>query len=109
YFLDRKSGETRLVTDGVSRNDGWLAFRGLSGVPGSTKAIFTSTRRNGRDGDLYLVEGAAPGAPRLAAETKGRIYPLSWSSDGTKVLLLRYVQITETYLEVLDVAKGTVT
>jgi len=109
YFLDRESGETRLITDGKSRNDGWLSFRGVSGVPGSGKAIVTSTKRNGTDADVYLVEGDAPQTPRLIAEVKGRVYPMAWNKEGTLALVMRYVQITETYLYVLDIAKGTMT
>lgn len=103
FWLDPADGVPRLVTDGASRNDGLLVH------PSLPKALFTSTKRNGRDADVYVMEGDTPVAGRLVAEVKGRIYPQDWNKDGTRALVMRYVSITNTHLYVLDVTTGKMT
>lgn len=68
---------------------------------------------NGRDGvsyDVYVADIAAGTAPRLAvAARNGAWYPQDWSVDDSKLLLLQYLSINESYLWIADVATGSVT
>jgi len=104
HYMKLADRSERVLTDGKSlhgnvvwSNDGKrIAFYG-----------------NGRDGisyDVYIADIAAGGAPRLAvAAREGAWYPQDWSVDDSKLLLLQYFSITESYLWIADVATGAVT
>lgn len=100
YRFDLTDGSIRLLTDGKSRNTGVLFnHRG-------TLAAYMSTRRNGRDTDLYLVdpEGASP--EKRALEMKGSWDPLDWSPDDSRLILLEEISINETYVHLFDATSG---
>ncbi|HLL30779.1 MAG TPA: S9 family peptidase, partial [Allosphingosinicella sp.] len=72
-----EGGRLRMITDGKSRNsinnwshDGrWLAY--------------TSTRRNGSDNDIYIVDPRNPAGNRLLVQVKGGGWGLSdFAPDG---------------------------
>jgi dipeptidyl aminopeptidase/acylaminoacyl peptidase len=65
-----------------------------------------STRRNGRDNDLYLLDPENPSAEKRALDLKGTWAPLDWSPDDSHLLLLEEISINETYLHLFDVASG---
>lgn len=100
YRFDLADGSYRLLTDGKSRNE-----RGLFNHQG-TLAAYVSTRRNGRDFDLYTFDLEEPAAGKLVAELKGQWMPLDWSPDDTRLLLMEEISINETYVHVFDVASG---
>lgn len=100
WRLDLDTGRTTLLTDGKSRND-FPAFRKDGGV-----VAFASTRRNGKDFDLYVQDIAKPQDARLVAEMEGMWVPLDWSDDGKTLLALRYLSIAESQLWTVDVATG---
>jgi dipeptidyl aminopeptidase/acylaminoacyl peptidase len=57
--------------------------------------------------DIYIVEPAAGSLPHLAvAGDDAAWYPLDWSPDDRKLLVLKYVSIGEGYLYVVDLASG---
>ena len=59
--------------------------------------------RNGRDADIYIVDPVAGTPPKLVftADAPGWSV-LDWSPDDRKLLLHKFVSITESYLYVLD-------
>ncbi|HSH17022.1 MAG TPA: hypothetical protein VLD18_13360, partial [Verrucomicrobiae bacterium] len=82
FRLDLDTGQTTLLTDGRSRNLGPRFARG-----GQLMA-YTSTRRNGRDNDLYLMNPAQPDSNRLLLEVKGGGWSVSdWSPDEKQLLV----------------------
>lgn len=100
YRFDLADGGIHLVTDGKSRNEGLLFnHRG-------TLAAYLSTRRNGRDFDLYVFDPENPAAERRALELKGQWTPVDWSPDDARLLLLEVISINETYLHLYDLASG---
>jgi dipeptidyl aminopeptidase/acylaminoacyl peptidase len=103
YRYDVASGDVTLLTDGKSRNGGpvWATA--------GKRMAYTSTRRNGRDTDLYIMDPADPKSDRLALQVAGSWQPLDWSPDDTRLLLVEYISINETYLWLLDVASGKTT
>ena len=102
YKFDLSDGSVKLLTDGKSRNTGLLFnHRG-------TQAAYMSTRRNGRDDDLYLVDPENPSTEKRALEAKGTWVPLDWSPDGSLLLLMEEISINETYLHIFDVTSGSV-
>jgi len=90
---------TRL-TDGKSRN--------VFGPPdrGGRRLPFNSTRRNGRDLDLYLLDLDRAGAtPELLFEVAEENWSVEdWSQDGSRALLLHYLSANEARLHLLDIA-----
>lgn len=126
YRHDFADGRVTLLTDGQSRNTGprwsksgqWLAY--------------TSTRRNGRDTDIYVMNPRQPAfvaaarqsavqsplsrdgatvsttAPdRLLVELQGGGWSvLDWSPDDTKLLVREYRSINESRLHLCDTRTG---
>jgi dipeptidyl aminopeptidase/acylaminoacyl peptidase len=102
HRFDLADGSIRMLTDGKSRNEGMLFnHRG-------TQAAYVSQRRNGRDFDLYLVDPLNPATEKLAAELKGQWVPLDWSQDDSRLLLMEYISVNETYLHMIEPSSGRV-
>jgi dipeptidyl aminopeptidase/acylaminoacyl peptidase len=100
YRFEASAGAYGLLTDGKSRNTDFLFnHRG-------TLAAYMSTRRNGRDTDLYLVDPASPSGEKRALDLKGTWWPLDWSPDDQRLLLRELVSVNESYLHVFDLATG---
>jgi dipeptidyl aminopeptidase/acylaminoacyl peptidase len=101
YRYDVADGRIVLLTDGKSRNSGprWSN-------DGSRFAC-TSTRRTGKDTDIYLLNPAETNSNRLLIEVSGGGWSvLDWSHDDTKLLLGEYISINESYLYVADAKTG---
>jgi dipeptidyl aminopeptidase/acylaminoacyl peptidase len=102
YRFDLASGRHELLTDGKSVNSaGPFNNRG-------DRIAYTSTKRNGRDFDIYVMDPEQPSSARMVFEAKGAWSPLDWSPDDQKLLLGQYISINESYLHVLDLASGKV-
>ncbi|HEX8425718.1 S9 family peptidase [Hymenobacter sp.] len=99
YFFDLGSGQSRLLTDGKSRNNlqGWNEA--------GTQLAFTSNQRNGTDLDLYSLEFKPNAKPAMLAELKGGGWGVAdWSDDGKQMMLINYKSINESELYRFDVA-----
>jgi dipeptidyl aminopeptidase/acylaminoacyl peptidase len=101
FSLSLEDGRVALVTDGKSRNTEpcWSSS-------GSMLA-YSSTRRNGRDTDLYVMDPAQPATDRRVAELGGGGWTAEdWSRDDRQLLAQSYVSINESSLHLIDVATG---
>lgn len=95
-------GKTTLLTDGRSRNTGAVFSRS------GDRIAFSSTRRNGRDSDLWVMDPQRPDSAKLVLEVKGGGWSAGdWSPDGTRLAVLHQVSINEASLHLLDLATGT--
>jgi Tol biopolymer transport system component len=101
YRYDLPTGDVTLLTDGKSRNtDPVWSYSG-------DKLVYGSTRRNGNDVDLYIVEPANPKSDHLLARLDGGGWQaLDWSPDGKKILAVEGTSAEETYLWIVDTASG---
>ncbi|MEO6065271.1 MAG: hypothetical protein ABIP49_05785, partial [Lysobacterales bacterium] len=100
YFFDLATREIELLTDGRrTRNEQAVLAR-----DGKSLA-YTSTARNGSDGDIW-VRRLTDGVPRLLASPGGTWYPLDFSPDGKQLLVAQYVSIDDVRPGVIDVATG---
>ena len=100
FILDPASGESRMLTDGESRNssatwshDGkWLAYR--------------STRRNGRSNDIWIMQPDEPEAARMIFESPDGSYwnPADFDRAGKRLLIQNYVSITDSRIHLQDLA-----
>lgn len=96
-----KNGKLTLLTDGRSRN-------GLNAVSQDGKWIaYSSTRRNGTDNDLYVMDPRDPSTNRLVKEVTGGGWALAaFTPDKKNAVVANYVSVTKTDLYWLDLASG---
>jgi dipeptidyl aminopeptidase/acylaminoacyl peptidase len=101
YWYDMLSGEVTLLTDGKSRN---LAGPWSSG---GDQIAYMSTRRTGKDTDLWVTNPADPKTDHLLAQLAGGGWqPLDWSPDDKLILLREEISINESYLWFVDKKTG---
>ncbi len=100
YSYDRATGQAAMLTDGHSRN--MTAVWARQGE----RFAFASTKRNGKDFDLYLTAADKPSEAKLLIEVQGLHLPLDFSPDGKKLLVMHYVSINESHLYLVDTATG---
>ena len=98
------SGRLTLLTDGKSRNEfgSWDKEGRLVG--------YTSTRRNGTDSDLYVVDPRDPKTDRLVAQVEGGGWGIyDFAPGGRQAAVLEYISITKSNPFLLDIASGRLT
>lgn len=103
YWFDLATGKSTLLSDGKSRN---------GGASWSTKGdrfIYTSTRRNGRDNDLYLVDMADPTKSELLLELQGTWGPGDWAPDDSKLLIGQFISANDSRVYLYDFATKELT
>jgi dipeptidyl aminopeptidase/acylaminoacyl peptidase len=101
YRYDFASGKTSLLTDGASRNIG-----GVWSNKGDRYA-YHSTRRTGKDVDVYVINPADPASDKMLAQVEGGGWGVTdWSPDDSKLLLGEYLSVNESYLWLLDAKTG---
>jgi dipeptidyl aminopeptidase/acylaminoacyl peptidase len=102
YRYEPENGKISLLTDGKSRNTGanwaesgkWIAY--------------TSTRRNGKDNDIYVMDPSKPDSNRLLLQVEGGGWSVQdWSPDEQRLLVGEYISINESKGYLVDVKKGT--
>jgi dipeptidyl aminopeptidase/acylaminoacyl peptidase len=101
YFYDLRKQEYEMLTDGESKHSSGVWNREGSAF------IYSSTKRNGIDQDLYLYDLAGGTGERLVFTGKGYWYPVGWASGGRYVTVINYRSINESHLHLLDVETGT--
>src|SRR5438128_10949450 len=101
YRYDVATGDVTLLTDGQSRNVG-----GAWSHAGDRYA-YMSTRRDGRDLDLWVMDPSEPASDRMVLQLEGGGYePADWSPDDRQILLAQAISVNEGYLWRVDVASG---
>ena len=98
------NGRMTMLTDGKSRNEfgSWDKEGQLVG--------YSSTRRNGTDSDLYVMDPRDPGSNRLVAQVKGGGWGMTnFAPGGATAAVLEYISITKSNPYLLDVASGRLT
>lgn len=99
YVLE--AGRPRLITDGKSRN--WFG----AWSPDGKRLGYASSRRNGADMDLYVVDPKDPKTDRLVAQVTGGGWNIAdFSADGAKALVLNRMSVNEAMVYELDLASG---
>ena len=101
YYQRAGEARPRLLTDGKSLNGGALWSNT------GREVAFFSTARDGVSYDIDIVDPEAGTLPRLVVSgDTAAWYPLDWSPDDRKLLVLKYVSIGEGYLYVVDLSNG---
>ncbi|MGE3309482.1 MAG: prolyl oligopeptidase family serine peptidase [Limisphaerales bacterium] len=101
YRRDADGGAITLLTDGNSRNTSPL----WSGT--GRLLAYGTTRRNGRDTDLRVLDPRRPATDRLLLETVGGGWTaLDWSPDERRLLVLNRISANRSELHLVDLDGG---
>ena len=104
HRYDLADGRTTLLTDGKSRNSAPRWARS------GNQFAYTSTRRTGKDTDIYTMNPDDPKTGKLVLERAGGGWSVSdWSWDATQLLLTETISANESHAHLLDLASGKVT
>jgi dipeptidyl aminopeptidase/acylaminoacyl peptidase len=102
FLLDSATGRSRLLTDGRSRNTSplWSAA--------GDRIAYTSTRRDGRSNDVWILPADSPDQASLAlrADDGSSWSAADWDPSDERLLIGQYVSVTESRVHVLDLASG---
>ncbi len=100
--FDIATGDVTALTDGKARNESPLWSHSGEWL------VYGSTRRNGKDMDLYVINPLDRKSDRMVAQLDGGFWiPYDWSPDDRRVLVYEYISANENNLWVFDVATGS--
>jgi dipeptidyl aminopeptidase/acylaminoacyl peptidase len=98
------NGRLSLLTDGKSRNN----FNGWDKE--GRQIAYSSTRRNGTDTDLYVMDPRDPATDRMVAQLEGGGWSIrGFAPGGQSAAVIEYVSITKSNPFRLDIASGRMT
>jgi dipeptidyl aminopeptidase/acylaminoacyl peptidase len=115
------------LKDHAGDENAQVYYQGANGVPralthgdfihGSTvwahdgkRVAFYGNERDGVSYDVFVIDATGNGTPQLlVGGHEDTWYPLDWSADDAKLLVWKYLSITESYLYLADVATGSLT
>ena len=102
YYQRLDEPDPKLLTDGKSMN-GAPVWSNMG-----REVAFFSTARDGLSYDIDIVDPESGALPRLviAGDSSAAWSVLDWSPDDTKLLVRKFISISESYLYVVDVNSG---
>lgn len=101
FRYDLATGESALLTDGKSRNTS------LHWSSGGERIAYVSTRRDGQNTDLWVMNPADAKTDHLLTQLQGGGWePQDWSPDDKRILLLEGISVNETYLWLVNTSNG---
>ena len=102
FLFDPLMSESRMITDGESRNGGvvWTRDGG--------RIAFQSTRRNGASNDVWMMPVDDPDAARMVLAAPDGTWwgPADFDEAGERLLIINYVSITDSRIHLLHVESG---
>ena len=105
YRYDVATGQVTLLTDGGRSQNG-----GVTWNRAGDRIAYGSTRRNGADRDLYVMDPANPSSDRRVLEVSGGGWSvLDWSPDDRQLLVIQYISVNQSYLWLVDAGTGAKT
>ena len=102
YRFDPRRAEATLLTDGGRSQNGSVRWSNAGDV-----IAYASTRRNGADRDLYIMDPMRPDSDRLVAELPGGGWAvLDWSPDDRTLLVGEYRSVNDSRVWLVDATSG---
>src|SRR5438045_3003548 len=105
YRYDVNDGNITLLTDGGRTQNGGIVWSN------SGKWIaYGSTKRNGADRDIYIMDPLHPETNKLVLQVQGGGWGVyDWSNDDKQLLIGEGISVNESHLWLVDVATGSKT
>jgi dipeptidyl aminopeptidase/acylaminoacyl peptidase len=102
YRLDLDTGDVALLSDGGRSQNG-----GIEWAHDRQRMAYMSTRRNGADRDLWLMDSRDPTSDRIVVELNGGGWEIAdWSPDDSKLLLIESLSINKSNIWLVDLETG---
>lgn len=102
YRYDFATGNVTLLTDG-GRTQNSLGVWSNAG----DRIAYGSTRRTGKDRDVWVMNPADPKTDRLLLEVEGGGWGASdWSPDDKQLIVFEFISANESYIWLVDTASG---
>ena len=102
FRYDFATGAISMLTDGRSRNEVPVVGRKSGAI------AYSTTRRNGKDRDLYVLKHDSPEG-RVLLQGEGVWFPLDWSPDESRLLAIEAISNAQTFLWMIDAGTGAKT
>jgi dipeptidyl aminopeptidase/acylaminoacyl peptidase len=101
FRYDLPTGEITMLTDGKSRNSGGpFARKG-------DRIVYTSSRRNRRDSDFYVVSPTDQKSDKLLSQSDAPGWTaFDWSPDDSQIVIGRYISANESQLHLMNTSTG---
>lgn len=96
FAFDMDNGSYKMLTDGKSSNGGarW-SNKG-------DKISYYSTKRTGRDWDIYIADLKNPKKAEMVLSEGGSWVAGDWSPKDDKIIVAKYISANESYIHILD-------
>jgi dipeptidyl aminopeptidase/acylaminoacyl peptidase len=102
YRYDVADGRVTLLTDGGRSQNGNVEWTNKG-----DRVAYSSTRRNGADRDIYVMNPSDPKSDRRVLEVSGGGWGVAdWSADDSKLLVSEFVSVTRSTVWIVDAASG---
>ncbi len=102
YRYDLKTGKIAQLTDGKRAQNGGIVWSNKG-----KEIAYASTRRNGTDRDIYLMNPLDTSSNKMLVQVTGGGWGVQdWSKDDKQILLLEYISANESHLWLADVLTG---
>jgi dipeptidyl aminopeptidase/acylaminoacyl peptidase len=102
YRLDFDDGRVTRISDGGRSQNG-----GEQWDRGGRRMAYMSTRRNGSDRDLWVIDPREPETDRLLQELSGGGWGIAdWSPDDNQLVLVESLSINKSNLWLVDLTTG---
>jgi dipeptidyl aminopeptidase/acylaminoacyl peptidase len=105
FTLDPETGESKMLTDGESRN-GAISWSKEGG-----KIAYQSTQRNGRSNDIWMMDATAPDKRRIVLESQDGSWwgPVDWDKKNLNLLVQQYTSASDSKVFAIDLDSGNKT
>jgi dipeptidyl aminopeptidase/acylaminoacyl peptidase len=102
YRYDLADGRVTQLTEGARAQVGMPLWNHAG-----THVAYGSTKRNGADRDIWVMDPSDPSSARLVMENAGGGWGVEdWSPDGRSLVVSEYESVNRSHLWMVDVASG---
>jgi len=105
YRYDLLNKRTTLLTDGKKSQNGGIKWNNKG-----DKIAYSSTKRNGQDRDIYILNPLDPASDiKVVENTGGGWGVVDWSANDSKLLIQEGISVNESRLYLIDIVTGNKT
>jgi dipeptidyl aminopeptidase/acylaminoacyl peptidase len=105
HRFDIATRKIQLLTDGKRSQNGGIRF-----THKGDRIAYSSTKRNGQDRDIFIMNPLDPTSDKLLVQNKGGGWSLGdWSPDDAQIILNEGLSINESRIHIVDAATGAAT